>query len=63
VIETLEIVRAPAPVFLSVTVCAADVEPILVELKVRLVVERLTAGAPAPVPVRVAVCGELGAVS
>lgn len=48
---------------MSVTICAAEVEPMLVEAKVRLVGERLTAGAPAPVPVRVMVCGELGAVS
>ena len=61
--ETLEIVRAPAPVFLSVTTCAADEEPTLVEAKVRLVGERLTAGAPPPVPVSATVCGEPGAVS
>lgn len=59
----LEIVSALAPVFLSVTVCVADVEPTLVEVKVRLVGERLTAGAPAPVPLRATVCGEFGALS
>ena len=61
--ETLEIVRGAVPVFLSVTGCAADVEPTLVDAKVRLVGERLTAGVPPPVPLRVTVCGELGAVS
>jgi hypothetical protein len=54
--ERLEIVSAPVPVFLSVMLCAADVEPTLVEAKVRLVVERLTTGAPTPVPVRAMVC-------
>ena len=63
VMETPEIVSAAVPVFLSVTACAAVVEPILVDAKVRLVGERLTAGTPAPVPLRATVCGELGAVS
>jgi hypothetical protein len=39
-------------VFLSVTICAADVEPMLVAAKLRLVGEKLTTGVPAPVPVR-----------
>ena len=60
---TLEIVSAPVPVFLSVTDCAADVEPTLVEAKVRLVGERLTAGTPTPVPLSETVCAAPDALS
>lgn len=45
------------------TVCAADVEPMFVELKVRLVGERVVTGVPAPVPLRATVCGEAGPLS
>jgi hypothetical protein len=58
-----EIVKTAVPVFLSVIACAADEEPMLVEAKVRLVGERLTAGAVTLVPLRVTVCGEPGALS
>lgn len=59
----MEIVSAAVPVFLSVTTCAADEEPTWVEVKARLVGERLTTGTPTPVPVSATVCGEPGAVS
>ena len=45
------------------TVFAADAEPIFVELKVRLVGEKLIAGVPAPVPLIATVCGEAGPLS
>ena len=63
-IEIPEIVRAAAPVFLSATVCAALVEPVLME-KVSDVGERAAAGADAalPVPLSVTVCGEPVALS
>ena len=61
--ETLEMGCAPVPVFFIVTVCAAEVEPMLVELKVRLVGEKLIAGTPAPVPLKATVCGEAGPLS
>ena len=51
-------VRAAVPVFLSVTVCAADCAPTSVEAKARLVGERLTTGTPTPVPLSVTVCAE-----
>ena len=54
----MEIVSAAVPVFLSVTTCAADEEPTWVEVKARLVGERLTTGTPTPVPVSATVCGE-----
>ena len=46
-----------------VTVCAADLEPIFVELKERLVGERVVTGVPAPVPLKATVCGEAGPLS
>lgn len=55
---TLLMLRAEFPVLLSVTVWAALVVPMAVELKVRLVGETLASGA-LPVPVRLTVC-ELG---
>lgn len=61
--ETLEMGCGPVPVFFIVTVFAADAEPIFVELKVRLVGEKLIAGVPAPVPLRATVCGEAGPLS
>jgi guanyl-specific ribonuclease Sa len=61
--ETPLMDKAAVPVFLSVMVCAAAVEPTLVAAKVRVVGERLTAGTPTPVPVRMRVCGVLGALS
>ena len=63
-IEIPEMVRAALPVFLSATVCAALVEPVLAE-KVSEVGERETAGAAAvvPVPLSVTVCGEPVALS
>jgi hypothetical protein len=64
VIEIPEMVRAAVPVFLSVTVCAALVEPVLAE-KVSEVGEREAAGAAAvvPVPLSVTDCGEPVALS
>jgi hypothetical protein len=56
-------VSAAFPVFLSVTVCAADEEPSLVEGNVRLVGDKLTAGAPTPVPVSVTLSAEDAAVA
>lgn len=56
-------VNGPVPVFLSVTVCAADDEPTLVEAKLRLVGESVTAGVPVPVPLRVTLCGDAGPLS
>jgi len=58
-------VRVAVPEFLTVTTCAAVVEPTVVEAKVRLVGDNVTAGAAAaaPVPVRAAVCGEPVALS
>ena len=63
-IEIPEMVRAAVPVFLSATVCAALVEPMLAE-KVSEVGERETAGAAAVVlvPLRATVCGEPVALS
>jgi len=51
-----ESVTAPVPVFLTVTTCAAVVDPTVVEAKVRLAGERETVKveAAAPVPVMVA---------
>ena len=64
VIEIPEMVSAAVPVFLSVTVCAVEVEPETAE-KVSDVGEREAAGADAvvPVPLRVTVCGEPVALS
>ena len=59
----LEIVSAPVPVFLSVTVCAADEEPSLVAVNVRLVGDKLTTGAPTPVPVSATLSAEDAAVA
>jgi len=56
-------VSGPVPVFLSVTVCAADEEPSLVEANVRVLGEKVIAGNPPPVPVRATVCGEAGPLS
>jgi hypothetical protein len=64
VIEIPEMVRAAVPVFLSVTVCAVEVEPKTAE-KVSDVGEREAAGADAavPVPLKATVCGEPVALS
>lgn len=55
--------RAALPVLVSVKDCVAEDTPTFVEAKVKLVGEKLAAGPFAPVPLRVRVCGELGAVS
>jgi hypothetical protein len=60
---TDEIVSAPVPVLVRVTVCAAEDAPTLVDAKLRLPGERLAAGTPTPVPVRAKACGELAALS
>ena len=53
------------PVFLSVTTCAADVAPTLVEEKVRLLGDtvRVPVEVVVAVPARVTFCGELEALS
>jgi len=53
----------PVPVFLTVTSCAAVVEPTVVEAKVSVVGESETVDAAAPVPFSVTVCGEPVALS
>ena len=52
-------VTAPVPVFLTVTTCAAVVEPSAVDAKATLVGERETVwvSAAVPVPVKATVCG------
>jgi hypothetical protein len=50
-------------VFFIVTVCAADLEPMFVELKERLEGEKPIAGAPTPIPLKATVCGEAGPLS
>jgi hypothetical protein len=64
VIEIPEIVNAALPVFLSMTVCAGDVVPVLV-VKLSELGESETAGAAAavPVPLKVTVCGDPVALS
>jgi|SRR5438876_150234 len=52
----LEMDNGPVPVFVRVTVFGALVVPTFTFPKLRLVGERLTAGA-VPVPVRLTVCG------
>jgi len=51
--------RAAVPLLVSVMLCAVLLEPMFSDAKVRLVGERVTAGAvaAAPVPVSDAVCG------
>ena len=56
-------VNAAVPEFFTVTICAAVVDPTVVEAKVRLVGVSVTAAAAAPVPVRVTACGEPVALS
>jgi len=56
-------VNGAVPVLVSVTVCWADAAPAAVDGKVRLVGETVATGAPALVPLRVIVCGELAALS
>jgi hypothetical protein len=57
-------VTAAVPVFFTVTVCAADVEPTVVEAKVSAVGDSVTVSAAAvPDPVNVTVCGEPVALS
>ena len=53
-------VSAAVPEFFNVTTCAAVVAPTVVEAKVRLVGDSVTAGAVAlvPVPVSFTLCGE-----
>ena len=58
----LEIVSAPSPVLLRVTLCAALDVPTSWPAKLRLGVDRLTAGA-VPVPVRATSCGLPGSLS
>jgi hypothetical protein len=64
VIETPEMASAAVPVFLSVTVCAVEVDPETAE-KVREVGESEVTGAAAavPVPLKVTVCGDPVALS
>jgi len=57
------IVKTAVPVFLRVTVCAAAALPSLVEVKVRLVGEKLTDGDATPVPLSATVWGEPVALS
>src|SRR5437868_5113203 len=59
----LLIVSVAEPVLVSVTVCAALVVLINWLPKVRLVGDRLTAGAVVPVPVNETVCGLPAALS
>ena len=56
-------VRAAPPVLVSVKDCVAEEAPTAVDAKERLAGERLAAGALTLVPLRVRVCGELGALS
>jgi len=59
----LLMVSVALPVLVSVTGCEALVVPTLTLLKVRLVGERVTAGAVVPTPVRLTVCGLPAALS
>jgi len=59
----LVIFSTPLPVFVSVTGCAALVVLVCWLVNVRLELEKLTAGAPVPVPVRVMECGDPAALS
>jgi len=57
------IVKAAVPVLLIVIVCGALVDPSAWLVNVKLVDDRLTTGAAAPVPERVTVCGLFAALS
>ena len=50
-------VTVPVPVFLTVTVCAAVVDPMVVDAYVNVVGDRETVRVDAPVPVIATVCG------
>ena len=56
-------VNAAVPVLVIVIVCGALVDPSAWLLKVKLVDDRLTTGAAAPMPERVTVCGLFAALS
>ncbi len=64
-VAMLLMVSVAVPLLVSVTVCAALVVPTCWLLKVRLVLERVTAGAvgATPVPVRLTLCGLPAALS
>jgi len=64
VIEIPEMVRAVEPVFLNVTVCAAEVEPETAEKVSDVGVSEATGvDAEVPVPLKVTVCGDPLALS
>jgi hypothetical protein len=56
-------VTVAVPVFVRVTVCAAEVAPCTVVGKVTLVALRVSEGAGVPVPLSVTFCGEPDALS
>ena len=60
---TLPSVTDVEPVFLSVNVWAAEVDPFLVVAKERLLGDTVRVAADAPVPERATFCGELDALS
>ena len=56
-------VTAVVPAFVTVTTCAAVVDPTTVAANVRLAGDNVTSGAATPVPLSVATCGDPAALS